>query len=86
MTLKLVIKIIIAAIIYVLYKIINYTAYIEYNSLAIDQMRNEAETIFVMQAYNYILNYSWIVVAIILPIMFCEDIIKLIEIIKEKNK
>lgn len=84
MSIKLIVKIIIVSAVLTLYKMIHSVSYLVYNSLAMEQMQNSADTYIEMQAYTYILNYSWIVVAIIILLMFCEDIIKLIKIIKEK--
>lgn len=84
MSIKLIVKIGIASAILVLYKIIHGVSYIEMNSLAVDQLQNSNEIFLALQAYIYVLNYSWMIVAILFLLLFCEDIINLIKWIKEK--
>ena len=84
MSIKLIVKIGIASAILVLYKIIHGVSYIEMNSLAVDQLQNSNENFLALQAYIYVLNYSWMIVAILFLLLFCEDIINLIKWIKEK--
>jgi hypothetical protein len=85
MSIKLVVKIIIASATFALYKIFHAMSYVTYNALAIGQLENSTENYVALQTYKYILDYSWIVVAIIMLILFAEDVIKLVKCIKEKN-
>lgn len=84
MTMKFVIKIIIASAVFAIYKIVHFVSYVEYNALAMEQMQNDIIATLKMQAYTNILNYSWLIVAVIYVALFLEDFIKFVKWVKEK--
>jgi hypothetical protein len=84
MSIKLVVKIIIASAMLTLYKIFKGTSYVMYNDLAVDQLQNGSESYIAMQMYKYILDHSWIVLTIIMLILFYKEVVKLIKLIREK--
>ena len=85
MTIKFVIKIIIASAVFAIYKIAHFVSYVEYNALAMKQMQNDIIATIKMQAYTNVLNYAWLLVAVIYVALFLEDIIKFVKWVKEKN-
>lgn len=81
---KIVIKIIALAIVFGIFEVIGlYISPLFENSLAMNQMSYSFESSLLVQAYDYISNYSWIAYILLTILVFRKEILKVYKNIKK---
>ena len=84
---KIIVKIITLAIIFGIFNVIGfYISPLVENSLAVNQMSYSFESNLLVQAYDYISNYSWIWYILLTILVFHKEILKLYKKFKKAKE
>lgn len=83
---RITIKIIILSVVIGIFEMIElFLSPLFKNSVAMNQMSYSLESNLLMQIYDYISNYSWMIYLLLMILVFRKEILKLYKNIKERK-